>query len=84
LEFLPQVKGVVVEELGGQPREASQDSNFFPLCNASPGVYNSYRNDYMSPIYSSMHVMYCVIHVGFLDDMMIGCMVVPFHILSLL
>jgi hypothetical protein len=27
-EFLPQMKGVVAEELGGQPHEASQDSNF--------------------------------------------------------
>jgi hypothetical protein len=27
-EFLPQMKGVVAEELGAQPHEASQDSNF--------------------------------------------------------
>jgi hypothetical protein len=26
-----------------------------------------------------MHVMYCALRVGFLDDDMIGCMVEPFH-----
>jgi hypothetical protein len=26
-----------------------------------------------------MHVIYCALHVGFLDDVVIGCMIVPFH-----
>jgi hypothetical protein len=32
----------------------------------------------------SMHVMYYTLCVGFLDDIVIGCIVVPFHIVSLL
>jgi hypothetical protein len=56
----------------------------FPLCKASPSAYSSFRNAYMSLVYSFMHVMYCALRVGFLDDMMICCMVVPFHILFLL
>jgi hypothetical protein len=82
LEFLLEVTGAVAEELGGQPREAFRILTF-PLCKASPGAYSSYRNAYMSLVYSSMHVMYCALHVGFLDDMVIGCMVVIFYILSL-
>jgi hypothetical protein len=25
-----------------------------------------------------MHVMYCALRIGFMDDMVIGCMVAPF------
>jgi hypothetical protein len=41
-------------------------------------------NEYRVLLYFSMHVMYCALSIGFLVDDVIGCMVVPFHILSLL
>jgi hypothetical protein len=37
LEFLPQVKGTIVEDLGGQPCEASQILTFL-LSKVSPGA----------------------------------------------
>jgi hypothetical protein len=33
----------------------------------------------LSLVYFSMHVMYCALCIGFLDDDVIGCMVVHFH-----
>jgi hypothetical protein len=30
-------------------------------------------------LYLSMHVIYCALCIGFLYDIMIGCILVPFH-----
>jgi hypothetical protein len=52
---------------------------FYPflLSKASPSAYSTYRNAILSLAYFSMHVMYCSLRVGFLDDIVIGCMAVP-------
>jgi hypothetical protein len=53
------------------------------LSKASPGVYSTYRINVTS-YFTLMHVMYCALRVGSYLMMVIGCMVVPFHILSLM
>jgi hypothetical protein len=74
----PQEKEAIVVEIGGQPREVSQMLTF-PFCKATPGAYSTYRNVILSLLYFSMHVMYCALRIGFLYDIVIGCMLVPFH-----
>jgi hypothetical protein len=32
------------------------------------GAYSTYRMQILSLVYFSMHVMYCALHIGFLDD----------------
>jgi hypothetical protein len=49
------------------------------LSKASPGAYSSYRMQILSHVQLSMHVMYCALRVGFLDNMVIGCMIVSFR-----
>jgi hypothetical protein len=78
-----QEKKAIASKLGGQPREASRILTF-PLSKASPGAYSTYRNVILSLLYFSMHVMYHALCIGFLYDIVIGCMLVPFHMYSLL
>jgi hypothetical protein len=74
----PQEKELVVADLGGQPHEALQILTV-PFSKASPGAYSTYRNVILCFLYFSMHVLYCALHIGFLNEVVIGCMVVPFH-----
>jgi hypothetical protein len=56
----------------------------FSLSNASLGAYNTYKIQILSLVYLFIHVLYRVLRVGFFDEVVLGCMIVPFHVLSLL
>jgi hypothetical protein len=49
------------------------------LSKASPGAYSTYRNEILSLLYFSMHVLYCALCIGFLNEVVISCLVVLFH-----
>jgi hypothetical protein len=51
----------------------------FRLIKASPGAYSAYRTIMCLGLLFYVCVA-CALHIGFLDDDVIGCMVVPFHI----
>jgi hypothetical protein len=53
---IPQEKKVIAAELGGQHHESIMDANIFLGARQAPM--------HIVP----MHVMYCVLHIGFLDD----------------
>jgi hypothetical protein len=57
---------------------------WFLLSPQCPSSTDHQRPPAIAALLRSMHVMYCALRVGFLNDMMIGCMVVPFCMLSLL
>jgi hypothetical protein len=64
---LPQEKKAIAAELGGQPREDSQILTF-PLSKTSPGAYSPHRMLISILFYFYMHVMYCSLRIGSLDD----------------
>jgi hypothetical protein len=51
------------------------------LSKASPGAYSSYRTNMIC--FTLLLVMYCALLIGYPWMIVIGCMVVPFRILSL-
>jgi hypothetical protein len=53
------------------------------LSNASPGAYSSYSTNMTCFTLFYLPVMYCALRIGYSWMMVIGCMVVPFRILSL-
>jgi hypothetical protein len=54
------------------------DSNSFLWSKVSPGAYRSYRMINVS-CFTILHVMYCALYIGFLNEVVIGCMVLPFY-----
>jgi hypothetical protein len=54
-------------KFAGQPREASRILTFVSS-KVSPGVYSTYKCHIESFLFYSMHVIYCALRIGFLDD----------------
>jgi hypothetical protein len=44
------------------------DANSFCVEQGKPGVFSTYKYHMKSFLFYSMHVIYCVLHIGFLDD----------------
>jgi hypothetical protein len=53
----------------------------FCLGKASPDSYSTYKMKYRVLLYYMYACVDCTLRIGFLDDDVLGCMIVTFHII---